>query len=660
MRSSRSPTSLCFALGLFLLLPASATSPQASAASAAERARGLLERSEAQVQIDPESSRRLAEQALAVLGAAGTDPTGGDTDSFVRAQLLLCEHHSERSRADAERHAAAAREQLERVGRAGLRSRLLACDGEIQEAAGQSAAALSLFEQAVVAAEQARDDESLAEALFRRGNLRSLRADYATGLADLKRAHSLYLEVGKPGHATTVQNAIAILYNRMGDPAQARHYFEIALKAQVAAGLRREQIVTVHNLGRTLENLGDWGAAEHAFNQCLALSRELKFQRGQAYALRGLAGVHNARGAPAQALALLDQASALQRETPDMRLHGQIQLQRGLALHALQRLAPAAASLREALAVFEQAESPSEQLRARDALGQVLAEQADWRGAWEQARAARDIGEHVLRRQLDDRFATLKVEYDSAAREQEVSLLQREQASTAYALQQERLAGRLRSATVALGAVALTMLALLAWRQRHGKLAMRRLAMTDELTGLPNRRDVLGRLEADLRRNKACALLIVDLDHFKRINDSCGHAGGDEVLRRAAAVLRRSAPPTASLGRLGGEEFVVLLPTTSLTEALELAERVRAGIEGMDLVGSGLDGRVTTSVGVSLSAPGDDLSRLLGRADHALYAAKAAGRNRVMQRLAGDDGGSARHPDPDRVGSTIPTATGTP
>lgn len=643
MRPPLSLTPRCLALALTLALLASAglaqpSAPQASAPSAAEHARGLVKRSDAQVQVDPESSRQLAEQALAALRASGADPTGGDPDSFVLAQLLLCEHHSERSRADAEHHAAAARAQLDRVGRLGLKARLLACEGEIQEAAGHSAAALSLFEQAAAAAELAGDDEYLAEALFRRGNLRSLRAEYANGLADLKRAHALYLKVGKAGYATTVQNAIAILYNRMGDPAQARHYFEIALKAQVAAGLRREQIVTVHNLGRTLENLGDWGAAEHAFNQCLALSRELRFARGQAYALRGLAGVHNARGTPAEALALLDQASALQRETPDTRLRGQIQLQRGLALHALQRLAPAAASLRDALAVFEQAESPSEQLRAHDALSQVLADQADWRGAWEQSRAARDVGEQLLRRQLDDRFATLKVEYDSAAREQEVALLQREQASTAYALEQERLAGRLRSATVALGAVALTMLALLAWRQRHGKLAMRRLAMTDELTGLPNRRDVLGRLDAGLRRNRACALLIVDLDHFKRINDSCGHPGGDEVLRRAAAVLRRTAPPTASLGRLGGEEFVVLLPTAAPAEALELAEAVRAGIEGMDLVGTGLDGRVTTSVGVSLSAPGDDLSELLRRADHALYAAKAAGRNRVMQRLAGDEG----------------------
>ena len=217
-------------------------------------------------------------------------------------------------------------------------------------------------------------------------------------------------------------------------------------------------------------------------------------------------------------------------------------------------------------------------------------------------------------------------------------LLKREQAATTYALEQERLAGRLRSTTIALGALLLATLAWLAWRQRHGRLAMRRLAMTDELTGLPNRRDVLGRLQARLDRGEACALLIVDLDHFKRINDSCGHPVGDEVLRRAADVLRHTAPEDAPLGRLGGEEFVLVLPPSDAMAAEALAERVRAGMQAMDLAGAGVDGPVTASVGVGLPGPDDDVSSLLRRADRALYAAKAGGRNRVETRSATDEG----------------------
>ena len=595
----------------------------AGPAAADPTVRDLVERSESQVRVDPEESRQLAEQALQGLASAP------DADLGVWAHLLLCEHHAERSRGDAERHLAAARALLPQVQRAGLRARLLACEGDLQENGGDSAGAMTLYEQAVVTAEAAKDDEYLAEALYRRGHLRSLRAEFASGLSDLKRAHALFRQLGKEGHATTVQNAIAILYNRLGDHAQARQYFEAALKAQAAAGLTREQLVTQHNLGRVLENLGDWGAAEHAFAQCMALAQSLAYRRGEVYALRGLASVHNARGRPTEALALLDRAAAMQREVPDARLRAQIQLQRGIALSQLRRAGEALAALNEALAVLKAADSPAERVRTHEALARLMVEQADWRASFEQQRAARELTEELLRRQVDERFATLKVEYDGNAREQAMHLLQREQAATAYALEQERLAGRLRSATVALGAVLLTLLALLAWRQRHGKLAMRRLALTDELTELPNRRDVLSRLDQRLRRGGACALLIVDLDHFKRINDGHGHPAGDEVLRGAAAVLRETAPADAFFGRLGGEEFVVVLPDAPMMGAEAHAEVLRPAIEAIDLSHIGLPGPGTSSVGVTVSAIGDNAIAMLRRADRALYAAKAGGRNRV-------------------------------
>ncbi len=598
--------------------------------SARDSARELLTRSEDQVRIAPETSRALAEQALAMLER---EP---DPDLAVWAHLLLCEHAAERDRAVAEQHVAAARNGLAQARRRGFRARLLACEGEIQEAEGNSTGALTLYEQAVVSAEATGDAEYLAESLYRRGHLRSLRAEYATGLSDLRRAHTLYEQEGKAGHATIVQNAIAILYNRMGDPAQARHYFEAALKAQAGAGMTREQLVTQHNLGRALENLGDWGAAEHAFTQSLALSQQLQYGRGEAYALRGLASTHNARGRPAEALELLDRAARLQRQFPDIRLRGQIQLQRGISLASTRRSAEAAAALQEALVVFKTAESPAELARTHEELSRLLASQADWRGALEQQRQARELIERLLRRQIDERFATLKVEYDSAAREQEMRLLQREQSATAYALEQERLAGRLRSVTVALGAVLLTLVALLGWRQRRGRLAMRRLALTDELTDLPNRRDVLARMEAWLKRGDACALLILDLDHFKRINDSHGHLAGDEVLRRAAAALRAATPAGAILGRLGGEEFLVALPVPDLDAAMPCAERLRRAIESMDLSASAQVGTVTASIGVTVALPGESLGTLLSRADRALYGAKEGGRNRVVARDAPD------------------------
>ena len=603
-----------------VLLPMLCLAP---ALRAQDEPASLLERAESQVRIDPDDSRRLAEQALAQLHDSP------DADLQVQALLLLCEHEIERDRAEAQRRLDAARKLVPGVRRAGLQARLFGCEGELRENGGDSAGALTLYEQAVLAAERADDRENLAQALYHRGYLRGVRGEFANGLSDLKRAAALYDALDRPAHRTTVHNGIAIVYNRMGDAQQARRFYESALKDQQAAGLKRELVVTWHNLGRVLENLKDWTAAEQAFGESLALSRELGYRRGRAHAMRGLAAVHNARGRPAQAMALLDEAAAIQRSLPDERLRGQIQLHRGLALAQLRRPAESRAALTEALAVFQRAESPAERAQVHEGLAQLSAEQHDWQPAFAQLQAFKEVSDELLRRQIDQRFAALRIEVDTTTREQEMRLLQREQQATAHALDQERLAGRLRNVSLVLGAVLAALLALLAWRLRRTGLAMQQLALTDELTGLPNRRDLLARLDAQLRQGERCALLIVDLDHFKRINDSHGHPAGDAVLRATADALRDVGRAPVAIGRLGGEEFVLLLPGADAPSAAALGERLRAAVAALDLGAIVPDGHLTTSVGITVSAAGDQASDLLRRADGALYAAKAGGRNRV-------------------------------
>lgn len=162
---------------------------------------------------------------------------------------------------------------------------------------------------------------------------------------------------------------------------------------------------------------------------------------------------------------------------------------------------------------------------------------------------------------------------------------------------------------------------------------LRRLARRDGLTGLLNRAALLedGKqqlAQCRLRRQPFAALLL-DLDHFKRINDTHGHLAGDAVLHHAARTLQRNLRGRDELlGRYGGEEFVLLLPATSLEQAQALAERLRAALEACPLDGDAGAIGITTSIGVAADAEAG-LQDLLARADLALYRAKAAGRNRV-------------------------------
>lgn len=163
---------------------------------------------------------------------------------------------------------------------------------------------------------------------------------------------------------------------------------------------------------------------------------------------------------------------------------------------------------------------------------------------------------------------------------------------------------------------------------------MRRLVHTDSLTGLTSRRQFIELAEQELGRyrryNTRFAVLIVDLDHFKPVNDTYGHGAGDEVLRRFAELLKRQSRRNDLVGRLGGEEFCVVLPETSLAAAQDVAERIVAECRRLEVVVDGHLLGITVSVGVTEVEPDDrDFSNVLRRADAALYAAKDSGRDRV-------------------------------
>ncbi|MCW3149936.1 GGDEF domain-containing protein [Stutzerimonas stutzeri] len=167
------------------------------------------------------------------------------------------------------------------------------------------------------------------------------------------------------------------------------------------------------------------------------------------------------------------------------------------------------------------------------------------------------------------------------------------------------------------------------------------LASTDELTGLYNRRRFLRIAEGELgrlRNGHQIGLALIDLDHFKRINDMHGHAAGDRVLQTFAAVARACLRDGDVLARYGGEEFVLLLPTTDAEQFSACCERLREAFANAQPVDPGIQaGQLSLSVGLTLLNAGDDLEASLQRADEALYRAKRSGRNRCEAAWATSD-----------------------
>ncbi len=185
------------------------------------------------------------------------------------------------------------------------------------------------------------------------------------------------------------------------------------------------------------------------------------------------------------------------------------------------------------------------------------------------------------------------------------------------------------------GAV-LVLLSVLAWykerfaAEQGQRSVLEHLAYTDALTQLPNRRALyleIDRLLGERQEQQPGCLILLDIDHFKRVNDHFGHNVGDQVLTEVAFRLRREVQAQGCVGRWGGEEFVITLPGCSQDEGGAVAERLRRALASAPFAQVGV---VSASFGAASCCAGDDLQRLTARADRALYAAKTLGRNRVV------------------------------
>ncbi len=166
-------------------------------------------------------------------------------------------------------------------------------------------------------------------------------------------------------------------------------------------------------------------------------------------------------------------------------------------------------------------------------------------------------------------------------------------------------------------------------------------SLTDPLTTLSNRKFFDGAIERLIKQTAATgeplAVILTDIDHFKKFNDVYGHLTGDQVLRLVAVSLKHNVKGQDVAARYGGEEFAVVLPSTTLDQAVTVADHIRRAVQSKELMrrstGETL-GRVTISLGVAVWRPGDDVASILDRADKCLYAAKAAGRNCVVEETA--------------------------
>lgn len=512
---------------------------------------------------------------------------------------------------------------------------LHACRAAYLELSTDATVVERAYDAAVEAAQRSADPMLLGQMLSLRSSAHSLSGEFAKSLIDALAAQDVLDDSGEPfAIAANLQN-VGIAYRRMGEAARAEEYLLRSLEDEEIRSRWSYAMVSLLQLGYLYDETGRYDEARRMLADAVELCQRHESHADCGYARLGLASVEVNDGAPRRALAALERAEADFTESGDPGDPTMVALVRGQALARLGRDAEALTLLDQAVATWTTSGNDRylalalpERARLLERLGREADAIADLRRFIE-AHANDD------RMRAEQRTDLMREQFDASRREVENAELKAREALRLQEIEGLNAARRWQWTAISLAVVLVIVLLVVVARQIAKARRLRLLAMTDPLTGLANRRhtDYRGSEAFKMARLTAqpFCVLAIDIDHFKAVNDTHGHAVGDTVLQRVGRECQRTLRKLDLMGRIGGEEFTGLLPETAEPAARQVAERLRAGVESLDLDDVALGLRVTISIGVAQMREADpDFAGVLARADAAMYRAKQGGRNRVV------------------------------
>ena len=508
--------------------------------------------------------------------------------------------------------------------------------GVLQRKLGNFEEARTLFLQASTLARQIGDRSMEARELNSIGNLDGRTGRFSDAVAMHVDALSMSRKAGDKAETARSLRMLGVLYRNLDDEELASRYLLEALD-YVEERNRREAIALHGELIGAFTKLEKLKEAEYHGQQAVSLAELSGSHPNRVNAFTRMAELRLLQGRIDDAERWVGKANASYDHVA-VRDRTLVDIARLRVLAARDRTAQA---LKQAGTVLANVRKLGDRILERsllDLLSELQLRAGDAASAFETRKAHQQLDKELAIDVAARKIALLESSLDRQRAEAERQILQRDNDIQALRLNRQRLLG----IALLIGLVTvLAIVALLYARYRstlHHRNELRasrdelqRVANTDALTGLANRHAAARALDDRLGRiPEPLTVMLLDLDHFKRINDSHGHQAGDAVLRECAARMRAALPQGSLLGRWGGEEFIVILEGATDVEPAAIAECLRAALAAAPVVYEGTAIAATVSIGLATAFAGDGIDALLAEADAALYRAKHAGRNRVV------------------------------
>ncbi len=456
---------------------------------------------------------------------------------------------------------------------------------------------------------------------------------YEQALELLIQAYENNNDLDDPEINNTILNSMANAYYNTGQLDLAHRYYSKLKDIDEQNGDTESLSVTLFNLGHVNASLKQFDAATANFKRSLELSKQLNDESGVAYTLKAMGVNEHAQSRLTPAIQYLQQALLTFQAIGDSQQAARVQRHLGDIAQQQNHYAKALMHYKIALSELEKEPLSKALMRTHRGLSFTYQSLEKYALALEHHIRYKELLQQQLEKQNTETTRRIQAQFETkylAAENERLELLSQHQQ---VELKHRKDLLHMQYLLIALaGGIIFLVLAL--WsRSRHHAYTMEKLASIDDLTGLQNRRAVLqsgaDEFARSVRSDRDLCCLILDIDHFKNINDTYGHATGDEVLKAFANMLENTVRQADILGRIGGEEFLIIAGETDITQAAVLAERIRVNTQAIehDTI---MEAPITVSIGIAALEQQESIGELISLADKALYRAKDKGRNQAI------------------------------
>ncbi|WP_240221722.1 tetratricopeptide repeat-containing diguanylate cyclase [Rheinheimera hassiensis] len=488
------------------------------------------------------------------------------------------------------------------------------------------------------AASTSENPLSIAISLSLLGDIASYRGRYADAMQHYVSAYQLQLSLGYKSYISDLVLAIAATYRRMGLYQDALDYLAQADQEFTAPQEQFRLAMILNEKAFSYAEMNQPQQALELFEQSLQAYKQLNEPLWQTYIKVNLVWVYNLLQQYDNALAYNQQAldelnsSTVPDQSSLATYKGLLALYHGETLIALQQPEDALHQVTLAEQHLSIDDNPRYRLMLYKVKAEALAATGDMPAAYQMLQHYLSSNQQQQQQAKEQQSNLLRIQFDSARQQERNQQLAAEKTLMQQHVSTLQLAQRWQYAALSLIALLLLILFAAALSLKRRNRRLHNLAMTDELTGIANRRRIM--LLAEQERVKALdttlplSFLILDLDHFKQVNDRYGHEAGDLALQQFSVTVSSLLREQDHFGRTGGEEFLIVLPDTELTQAEVIAERLRHAVAAISISDSKKPFSITCSLGIAQNRADEALNITLGRADDALYQAKADGRNK--------------------------------